>query len=107
MRSHVTIAGGELDAFVVVLEGVEELAELLLGNAHHVVQTDFLEVAVVLLQFLQHLGGVGVVGGIGLEILEGVRIGLHHKVLEKKEVKSLWIEKSATVIIPYKFVKLS
>ena len=54
-ESHVGVAGRKLDALVVVLERVENVAEELLGNATDVVQVDLLQLTVILLQFFQHL----------------------------------------------------
>ena len=54
-ESHVGVAGGKLDALVVVLERVEDVAEELLRNATDVVQIDPLQLTIVLFQFLQHL----------------------------------------------------
>ena len=54
-ESHVGVAGRKLDALVVVLERVEDVAEQLFGNATDVVQVDLLQLTVILLQFFQHL----------------------------------------------------
>ena len=54
-ESHVGVAGRKLDALVVVLERVEDVAEELLRNATDVVQIDLLQLTIVLFQLLQHL----------------------------------------------------
>ena len=54
-ESHVGVAGRKLDALVVVLERVEDVAEELLRNATDVVQIHLLQLTIVLFQLLQHL----------------------------------------------------
>ena len=54
-ESHVGVAGRKLDALVVVLERVEDVAEQLFGNATDVVQVHLLQCTVVRPQLLQHL----------------------------------------------------